>query len=239
LLALSRIRANEIDPERAHGAVPRQAADRSATSIASLARKRPLLIFAGCVMLFQLANAAVLPLMGSVLTTRSSDWATVLIAACIIVPQLVVAAISPWVGRKAQQWGRRPLLLVGFAALPIRAVLFGVVSDPYLVVVIQVLDGITAAVLAVMVPLIIADVTVGTGHFSLAQGIVGTATGLGAAISTVLAGYITDHLGSSAAFFALAAVATVGLASVYALMPETRQRSESASPLRIVIAPIG
>ncbi len=239
LLALSRIRANEIDPERAHGAVPRQVADRSATSIVSLMRKRPLLIFAGCVMLFQLANAAVLPLMGSVLTTRSSDWATVLIAACIIVPQIVVAAISPWVGRKAQQWGRRPLLLVGFAALPIRAVLFGVVSDPYLVVVIQVLDGITAAVLAVMVPLIIADVTVGTGHFSLAQGIVGTATGLGAAISTVLAGYITDHVGSSAAFFALAAVATVGLASVYALMPETRQRNESASPLRIVVAPIG
>jgi hypothetical protein len=239
LLALFRIRANEIDPERAHGAVPRQVADRSATSIVSLMRKRPLLIFAGCVMLFQLANAAVLPLMGSVLTTRSSDWATVLIAACIIVPQIVVAAISPWVGRKAQHWGRRPLLLVGFAALPIRAVLFGVVSDPYLVVVIQVLDGITAAVLAVMVPLIIADVTVGTGHFSLAQGVIGTATGLGAAISTLLAGYITDHLGSSAAFFALAGIATVGLASVYALMPETRQGNESASPLRIVVAPIG
>jgi MFS family permease len=164
-----------------------------------------------------------LPLMGSVLTTRSSDWATVLIAACIIVPQIVVAAISPWVGRQAQLWGRRPLLVLGFAALPIRAVLFATVSDPYLVVVVQVLDGITAAVFAVMMPLIIADITVGTGHFSLAQGIVGTATGIGAAISTVLAGYIADHLGGSVAFFALGTVAFVGLTVVYALMPETRR----------------
>jgi MFS family permease len=224
LLALSRIRANEIDPERAHGAIP--TADRSATSIASLARKRPLLIFAGCVMLFQLANAAMLPLMGGALTARSSDWATVLIACCIIVPQLVVAAISPWVGRRAQLWGRRPLLLIGFAMLPIRAVLFATVHDPNLVVIVQVLDGITAAVLAVMVPLIISDITIGTGHFSLAQGIVGTATGLGASISTVLAGYITDHHGSSVAFFALAAIATVCLATAYAWMPETRRRSE-------------
>ncbi len=223
LLALSRIRAEEIDPERAHGAPPRPVVDRSATSLANLARKPPLLIFAGCVLLFQLANAAMLPLMGSVLTTRSSDWATVLIAACIIVPQIVVAAISPWVGRQAQLWGRRPLLVLGFAALPIRAVLFATVSDPYLVVVVQVLDGITAAVFAVMMPLIIADITVGTGHFSLAQGIVGTATGIGAAISTVLAGYIADHLGSSVAFFALGTVAFVGLTVVYALMPETRR----------------
>ena len=180
-------------------------------------------------LLFQLANAAMLPLMGGVLTTRSSDWATVLIAACIIVPQIIVAAISPWIGRQAQKWGRRPLLLVGLAALPIRGVLFATVSDPYLLVVVQVLDGITAAVLAVMVPLIIADITLGTGHFSLAQGIVGTATGIGASISTVFAGYVSDHLGSSVAFFSLAAVATTGLLMAWALMPETRRSNESTS----------
>ena len=87
---------------------------------------RPLLIFAGCLLLFHLANAAMLPLVGSVVTMRSSQWATVIIAACIVVPQLVVAALSPWVGRQAQIWGRRPLLLIGFAALPIRGLLFAV-----------------------------------------------------------------------------------------------------------------
>ena len=59
-------------------------------------------------------------------------------------------------------------------------------SDPYLLVAVQVFDGITAAVLSVMVPLIVADVAYGSGHFNLAQGVVGTATGIGASLSTVL-----------------------------------------------------
>jgi predicted MFS family arabinose efflux permease len=92
----------------------------------------------------------------------------VLIAACIIVPQAIVALMSPAVGRKAQQWGRRPLLLIGFGALAIRGILFATVSDPFLLVAVQVFDGITAAVFAVMIPLIVADVAFGSGHFNLA-----------------------------------------------------------------------
>ena len=100
----------------------------------------------------------------------------------------------------AQQWGRRPLLLSGFAALAVRGLLFATVSDPYLLVAVQVFDGITAAVFSVMVPLIVADVAFGSGHFNLAQGIVGTATGIGASLSTVLAGYVSDRFGGSIAF---------------------------------------
>ncbi len=223
LLALSRIREREIDIVQAHGAIPREAPDKKATSVFSLIRQRPLLIFAASVLLLQLANAAMLPLMAGVVTTRSSQWAPVLIAACIIVPQAIVALTSPSVGRKAQQWGRRPLLLLGFGALAIRGVLFATVTDPYLLVEVQVFDGITAAVFSVMVPLIVADVAFGTGHFNLAQGIVGTATGIGASLSTVLAGYVSDKLGSSTAFLGLAGVAAIGLLMIWLIMPETRR----------------
>ncbi len=223
LLALARIRDREIDVAQAHGAVPREVPDAKATSVLSLVRQRPLLIFAASVLLLQLANAAMLPLMAGVVTTRSAQWAPVLIAACIIVPQAIVALMSPSVGRKAQQWGRRPLLLIGFAALAVRGVLFATVSDPYLLVAVQVFDGITAAVFAVMVPLIVADVAFGSGHFNLAQGIVGTATGIGASLSTVLAGYVSDKLGSSVAFMGLAGVAALGLAMIWLVMPETRR----------------
>ena len=226
LLALRAMSANEIDPERAHGAVPRRRDNRPPPNLADLMRQRPLLILAGCVMLFHLANAAMLPLMGSVVTMRSGRWATVLIAACIVVPQLVVAALSPRVGRYAQIWGRRPLLLLGFAALPLRGILFAVVKDPNLLVLVQVLDGLTAAVFGVMVPLIIADLTRGTGHFNLGQGIVGTTTGIGASLSTTLAGYVSDHVGSQFAFLGLAGVAAVGLAAVWLLLPETRPAEE-------------
>jgi MFS family permease len=225
LIALSRIREEEVDVARCHGAMPREAAAGVDTNVWHLVRQRPLLIFAVSVLLLQLSNAAMLPLMASVVTARSSQWATVLIAACIIVPQAIVALLSPTVGRKAQAWGRRPLLLLGFGALAIRGLLFATVRDPYLLVAVQVFDGITAAVFAVMIPLIVADVAFGTGHFNLAQGIVGTATGIGASLSTVLGGYVSDKFGSSTAFVGLASVAATGLVVILLVMPETRRRA--------------
>ena len=227
LLALVRIHEGEIDAARAHGSVPATAPGAKSTSILVLMRQRPLLVFAGSILLLQLANAAMLPLMAGVVTTRSSKWATVLIAACIIVPQAIVALTSPSVGRKAQAWGRRPLLLIGFAALTIRGLMFATVHDPYLLVMVQVFDGITAAVLSVLVPLIVADVAFGSGHFNLAQGVVGTATGIGASLSTVLAGFVSDKFGSSVAFVGLAVVAGIGLAMIWFAMPETRPVQKS------------
>jgi MFS family permease len=222
LIALVRIREAEIDPERAHGgpAVPKPV--RGLAGLWRLLRNRPLVVLSLCVLLFHLANAAMLPLMGGILTTRSSEWAATLIAACIVAPQLLVALISPWVGRQAQLWGRRPLLLVGFAVLPIRGALLAVVSSPSLLVAVQVLDGISAAVLGVLVPLVVADATRGTGRFNLAQGIVGSAVGIGASLSTTLAGYTIDRFGATAAFMSLAGLAAAGFVLVAALMPETR-----------------
>ena len=225
LIALFRIRPEEIDPERAHGGMHPTGVRKLGEGLLALGGNRPLLILAACALLFHLANAAMLPLMGSLLTTRSPEWATVSIAACIVVPQLVVAAFSPWVGRQAQQWGRRPLLLLGFGALPLRGLLFATVSDPFLVVAVQLLDGISAAMLGVLIPLVIADATRGTGRFNLAQGIVGSAVGIGASLSTTLAGYMSDYLGSGAAFLGLAVLACAGLILVWASLPETRPKA--------------
>jgi MFS family permease len=227
VLALRTIAAGEIDPERAHGAASRRV-QKPPTKPGELMHNRSLLIFAGCLLLFHLANAAMLPLVGSVVTMRSARWATILIGACIVVPQLVVAALSPWIGRRAQIWGRRPLLLIGFAALPVRGLLFAWVTDPEILVVIQILDGITAAVFSVMVPLVVADLTRGTGHFNLGQGIVGTFVGIGASLSATLAGYITDRFGSPAAFMGLAAIAAIGFVVACLSMPETRTGAEEA-----------
>ena len=109
-----------------------------------------------------------------------------------------------------------------------RGLLFALVTNPELLVVVQLLDGVTAAVFAVMVPLVVADLTRGTGHFNLGQGIVGTFIGIGASISSTLAGYLSDRFGSPWAFAGLAVIALAGLAAVYLLMPETQPAEESA-----------
>ena len=215
LLALGRIRTGHIER-------PRKTKVAAATvSVRKVLSDRRLLIFAGCILLFQLANAAMLPLMGGILTLRSSEWAATLIGACIVVPQIIVAGFAPWVGRVADSWGRRPLLFFCFGALAARGVLFACVNGSFPVVAVQILDGVCAAILGVILPLVVADITRGTGRFNLGLGIVGSAVGIGAALSTTLAGYASDHFGSSVAFFSLAFIAGCGLALV-CLLPETR-----------------
>jgi MFS family permease len=106
--------------------------------------------------------------------------------------------------------------------LPIRAAFFALVNDPALLVAIQVLDGISGAVIGVLTPLVIADITKGTGRFNLAQGIVGTFGGIGAALSTTVWGYVAQSFGSAAGFYGITAVALAAVALCAAFMPETR-----------------
>ena len=232
LLALWLIGAGQVDPVRAHGGKATPHPGDPTASLRNLLRKRALTIFAGCLALFHLANAAMLPLTASVVTMRSDDWAVALVGSCMLVPQLVVAAFAPWIGREAVRTGRRPLLLLGFGALTLRGVLLAFASSPYMLLSIQILDGISAAVLAVMVPLIVADVTRGTGHFNLAQGTVGTAVGIGASLSTILAGYAYDHFGLVSAFLGLAGLAGAGFLAVLAFMPETGGLPEESNEFR-------
>ncbi|MGI4983435.1 MAG: MFS transporter [Janthinobacterium lividum] len=201
-------------------------------SLATLLRDRRLLTFAACIVLFHLSNAAMLNLAAGEVTLRMGDHVQLVIAACIIVPQIIVAAMSPWVGRSSQRWGRRPILILGFSALPIRALLFALVSNasnPYLLVPVQVFDGLSAAVFGVMLPLIAADVAGGKGRYNLCIGFFGLAAGVGATLSTTVAGFAADRFGSSAAFFGLAAMGALAVLLVWKAMPETRESDEAAA----------
>jgi MFS family permease len=209
-----------IEPTGPLLAASRQTEHRE--SMGRLLRDRRVLIFAACVALFHLSNAAMLNLAAGEVTTHMSDNVQLVIAACIIVPQMVVAALSPWVGRSAERWGRRPLLLFGFAALPLRALLFAGVSSPYLLVPVQAFDGISAAVFGVMLPLIAADVAGGKGHYNLCIGLFGLTAGIGATLSTLVAGFVADRFGNTVSFIALAAAGALAVLLVWLALPETR-----------------
>ena len=227
IVALFYIRPSEIAPasDAARGVKTDPAAQF--TNFVALIRQPGVVIFALCVMMFHLANAAMLPLAASLVTQRSDKTASLLVAAAIVIPQFTVTGLSLVVGRLADSWGRRPLLLFGFGALALRGVLFAATRDPTTLVAIQLLDGVSAAALGVLVPLIIADLTCDCGHFNLAQGSIGAAMGVGASLSTTLSGYVTDRYGGALAFDMLAVLAVLGLALLALAMPETRPRKPS------------
>ncbi len=161
---------------------------------------RRLMIFAGLVALFTFANAAMLPLASGVITKRAADAASLLIAAGIVLPQAIVALLSPAIGRLAEARGRRLVLMLGFSVVPVRGMLFAVITDPLLMVAIQALDGIAAACFGVMVPLVTNDITGGSGRLNLSLGFVGFAIGIGATLSTAVAGWTADVWGDRNAF---------------------------------------
>jgi MFS family permease len=185
-------------------------------------RDRRLLAWLGCAMLFHLANAAMLPLAGVEITKRADTDASLIIAACILVPQLMVALLSPLAGRAADRWGRRWVLLVGFCALPARALLLAAVTDPLWIIPVQALDGLGGATFGVMMPLIAADLSGPDGRFNLRMGIVGLAIGVAATVSYTVAGAIATDLGAPTAFMALAVTGLCAVLMVGFAMPETR-----------------
>ncbi len=218
LLALASIRSADLAPRVA----PALRTPGGRGGLRQLLGSRGVPVFAACCGLFTLSNAAMLPLAGAEVTRNSGDEANLVIAACIVLPQLVVAAISPWVGRLAERRGRRIALLLGFGALPLRGLLLALVSDSWmLLVLVQALDGISAAVLGVLLPLLAADLTRGTNRFNLCIGIFGLAVGIGGTLSTTVAGAVAGWLGPGAAFAMLGTAGLLSFLLVLLAMPET------------------
>jgi MFS family permease len=180
-------------------------------------------VFALSVLLFQLCNAGMLPLAVGELSIHGQA-ASYIVPAAIIVPQLIAAACSPWAGALARAIGRRPVLLAGFIVLPLRAVLFAFNPAPEALDFIQVLDGVGATVLGLMIPLIAADLTRKKGHLNLAIGSFDLASGLGATLSTTFAGWAADRLGAQNAFLGLALVGGAAIVLLALAMPETRPK---------------
>lgn len=218
ILTLQIIRPNEIDYDLARG---NDGADP--VQPGAMLKDRPLVIFLFCAVMFHFANAAMLPLLGEMLAKGHGRSSMMFMSACVVTTQLVITLLASWAGRAAGSWGRKPMLLIAFAVLPLRAVLYTLTGNTGALVAIQVLDGVGAGIFNVVSVLVIADLTRGTGRFNLTLGAISTAVGIGASLSQVIAGSIVHHFGYRAGFLFLGAVAAVALGVFYFLMPETRE----------------
>jgi MFS family permease len=230
-IAVLTIPAAAIDHDRARDLEPEPAAaERPAIAgYGILFKSRPLVVFGLCVMLFHFGNAPLLPLVGQKLAAAFPKEATAMMSTCIVAAQLVMLPIALLVGRTADTWGRKPLFLAGFAVLPIRAVFYTFSDNSLWLIGVQVLDGVGAGIFGALTPLVVADIMRGTGRYNLAQGAIATMVGIGASLSSIVAGEIVDHFGYSAAFLALGAIA-LAAAIVFAVwMPETAELERSSA----------
>lgn len=220
LWALHRINGREIDYARARAGKAEDAGQ--AARFRDLLENKELLVFAGALILFQIANASAIPLVSERLGRNHEGESELVVAGLVIVPQVVTAILAAWTARKADAWGRKPLLLAALTALALRLALFTVAPGPLWLLPMQILSGIDALVIGILTPLIIADVTAGSGRYNLAQGAVGMATAVGAAVSTTAVGYVAQWFGFTAGLLVLAGVAVAAFAFVLLLFRESR-----------------
>jgi MFS family permease len=221
ILALHNIRPDEIDYELARGG-KKGSAEGKPVGARALFKDRPLVIFLVCAVMFHFANAAMLPLLGEMLAKGQGRSSMMFMSACVVTTQLVITVLASWSGRKAGSWGRKPLLLIAFGVLPVRAVLYTLTHHTVALVAIQILDGVGAGIFGVVSVLVIADLRRGTGRFNLTLGAISTAVGIGAALSQTIAGSIVHHFGFDTGFLFLGAIAAAAFGILYFSMPETR-----------------
>ena len=233
-LAVLSIPAHSIDHDRARGLD-----DNSGTADHQkpagwhvLLERRPLLVLSAANALFHFANAPMLLLLGQKLALAHPGEETALTSACIITAQLVTIPTALLVGWKANIWGRKCLLLVGFAALPIRGVLYTISDNAVWLVSVQILDGVAAGTLDALIPLALADIMRGTGRYNAARGVLGTVQGVAGSLSMTVAGFLVIGTGYSATFLALSTVALVAWLLLLTAMPETGRNVPALKKVR-------
>ena len=150
---------------------------------------------------------------------------TLYMSIAIIAAQLVSIPVALMVGARADHWGRKPLLLLGFAALPVRLLLYALTDHPAWIVAGQLLDGVSLGTLDALLALMLADIMRGTGRYNAARGLVGTVQGIGGSASNTVAGLLVVGAGYPVAFITLARTAAAACLLILLALPETRPTS--------------
>jgi MFS family permease len=192
-----------------------------------LLRDRRVAILFAAVALFHLANAPVMPLVGLYIARLGGTNTQV--ACVVLTAQAVMIPVAWLAGRLGERWGRKPVFTIGFLVLPLRIVLYSLTDSPWMLVVLQTLDGIGAGIYGVVIVAMCADLTRGTGRFNALQGLIATALSAGGVVGPVLAGFVVQYFGFASAFYLFAVVAAVAAFVFVLFMPETYQQSAISS----------
>jgi len=211
LVALAGIRHADIDQDAARGAAAGAAPEGSGWRM--LLQSAPLRVLGLTCLLFHLGNAAMLPLLGQAMAARGvAGDPAVYTAATVIIAQVSMVGTALLAAWLAARDGFRLPFILALSALVLRGLIAGLVQDAWVLVPVQILDGVGAGMLGVAVPGLAAQLLRGTGHATAGLAGVLTMQAIGASLSTTLGGVVAEYAGYPAAFLTLGGVAVAALA---------------------------
>jgi MFS family permease len=218
------IRPHDIDPLLAREGRSNDKGSVVSAALRDLTSNRRVAIFLVAVILFHLASAAMLPLVGEMISAHHPDTAQPYLSACIVTSQLIMLPTAVVAGRLTDAWGRKSTFLIGFGVLPIRGLLLTVVRNPNALVITQILDGVATGIFGVVAVVTIADLARNTGRFNLMQGAMNTCVAIGGSLSNLISGFVAKSAGFGTSFLLLTALAVGALLFFWTLMPETQRK---------------
>lgn len=207
------VRHDDIDNHAARG-LDSAAPSAPILPLGALRRNTALVVVGITLLLFHLANAALLPLLSmraAALAPLQGIPPGVYAAATVVISQCVMIPVALLTASNAGKFGYRRLIMLALMVLPLRAVLASGSAAPLILLPVQVLDGVAAGILGVAIPGYIVQLLSGSGHTNAGQAFVMLLQGVGAAFSPALAGVIATHYGWSRAFMVMGAIALAAL----------------------------
>ncbi|MBA4696923.1 MAG: MFS transporter [Legionella sp.] len=185
-------------------------------------QKKTVLILFLFITIFHTINAPLMPMVGLYLKQWVNDpspW----ISAAVMLTQGLMIFVALFSGNACQAYGRKSLLGVAFLAIPIRALLCSLTSDPYALVAIQCLDSLTAGLYGIVICLIAGDLSQGKKGFSTLLGVFQTALALGGILGPFIQGFLTTYFGFKITFIIFFVFSLVAFIGFVFFMPETRK----------------
>lgn len=212
IVSVSLIPASAINRRAARGLKEEEGADdEGLLGLGVLHSCRPLLILAAALALFNIGNAATLPLYGLAVVSAGEAAPASFVAKTIVIGQGVMIVGSLVAIHLVERKGFWLVLLISFAMLPIRGVLAAFLITDWGVYPVQILDGISSGLQTAAVPAFVARMLHGTGRVNLGQGAVMTVQGIGGALSPALGGWLAQIIGYSPTFLVLGSFALVSI----------------------------
>jgi len=181
------------------------------SGLSVLFSRKGLLLLAGVLMVFHFGNA---PMSRLIAQDFSIQLDTPFRTTAIItgVSQLSMIAMALAAPILIRRFGLATIFIIALLALPIRGAIAGCFSSYAVIFPVQILDGVGAGLIGIATPIAAEQILAGTGRFNVGLAAVMTVQGIGASLSNVVAGWLTNNGGYSLAYWVHGAVALFALA---------------------------